>query len=241
MTTFLINYADRSYYRAQELNIKSALAVGRFDRAIPMGRQHIDARFLHQNRYILDQPHGAGYWLWKPYIILKLMREEMQDDDVLFYCDSGCYFIRSIAPITELCRRQPLDKSIVLFALCPGRPNRVYTKRDCFHYMNLDSPRFADAAHLLGTFFLCQKTPFASDFVEEWLSYAQDARIITDAPNVCGLPNYREFIVHRHDQSILSLLGKKYEIATVPDISQHGNDYRPREIPQIIQHTRWSE
>ena len=41
---------------------------------------------------------------------------------------------------------------------------------------------------------------------------------------------------HRHDQSILSLLGRKYNIKNIPDISQYGNDRR--DIKQIIEHHR---
>jgi len=76
-------------------------------------------------------------------------------------------------------------------------------------------------------------------FFEECLRFAQDPRILTEAPNTCGLANYPDFFEHRFDQSILSLLARKYEIAVVPDISQWGNTFRPPEIPQIIEHTRW--
>jgi hypothetical protein len=240
MSTLLINYADRHFYQAQKLNIQTAITVAGFDRALPLGRNHLDAEFYHRNRQILDQPRGAGYWLWKPHLILKVMRQVMALEDVVFYCDSGCHFISSVAPIIELCRRQPEDKPIVLFTLPAEYKNRIYTKRDCFYYMGLDRVPYLDSTQILGTFLVCRKTPSAIAFLEEWLHYAQDPRILTEAPNECGLQNYPEFQSHRHDQSILSLLGRKHEILAVPDISQWGNDYRPRDIPQIIQHTRWS-
>ena len=47
-------------------------------------------------------------------------------------------------------------------------------------------------------------------FLSEYLYYAQDKRIITDDPNELGVSNYEGFRDHRHDQSILSLLTKKY-------------------------------
>ena len=46
----------------------------------------------------------------------------------------------------------------------------------------------------------------------EWLSYAQDERIITDIPNQGGTDNYPGFQEHRHDQSIWSLLCKKHQL-----------------------------
>jgi hypothetical protein len=67
-----------------------------------------------------------------------------------------------------------------------------------------------------------RKNDFVINFINEWLHYAKDYRIITDSANECGLPNYPEFVDHRHDQSILSLLGGKYKIKNIPDVSQYG-------------------
>lgn len=49
-------------------------------------------------------------------------------------------------------------------------------------------------------------------FVEEWLRYCRDERILTDIPNESGYPNLTGFVDHRHDQSVLSLLAEKYHI-----------------------------
>ena len=50
-------------------------------------------------------------------------------------------------------------------------------------------------------------------FLQDLLYYSQDKRIITDDPNTLGLSNYPEFIENRHDQTILSILTKKYGFA----------------------------
>lgn len=41
------------------------------------------------SRFINSNPRGYGYWLWKPYIILKQL-ELLNDGDILFYADCGC-------------------------------------------------------------------------------------------------------------------------------------------------------
>ena len=73
------------------------------------------------------------------------------------------------------------------------------------------------------------------------LQYAQDIRIISDKSNVMGLPNYREFTDHRHDQSVISLMSKKYGFKRFRDPSQFGliNHYEPEveqrsTYPQIV-------
>jgi hypothetical protein len=238
MSTLLINYADGKFYEAQKLNLKTGLLIGGFDRAIPFGRNDLDGDFRTRNQATLSQPLGAGYWLWKPHIVLTTLKREMADGDLLFYCDAGAVFIAAAAPVLDLCKDpQP---PILLFALENEHTNRKWTKRDCFYYMGLDGPPYADAVHTMATFFVCRKTPFTLAFFEEWLAFAQDPRILTDAANTCGLPNYPQFIAHRRDQSILSLLGRKHAIPTVADISQWGNERRPSHLPQILALTRWN-
>jgi len=240
MATLLINYADRGYFQAQKLNTRTGLLTGGLERAIEFGRQHLDPTFVKTHQWILDNPLGAGCWLWKPYIVVAALKRGLEEGDILFYADSGCHFIAPVAQVVEICLKNR-QRPILLFSMPPSYLNRNFTKRDCFHLMGLDEPRYADAVHTMASFFVCQKTPSTVAFFEEWLRYAEDPRILTPIPNECGLPDYPDFFQHRFDQSILSLLGRKYEIPTMPDISQWGNDRRSGDIPQIIAHTRWKE
>jgi hypothetical protein len=240
VATLLVNYADLAYFKAQKLNTRTGLKTGGLARGVEYGRQHIDAAFYARNARVLSLRGGAGRWLWKPYVVLKALREEMRDGDVLFYCDSGAHFVASAAPVIDLCVKQT-EKPVIVFELAPDYLNREYVKRDCFYYMGMDRAPYPDMTHILASFLVMRKSPFALRFAEDWLRYAEDPRILTETPNTCGLPDYSGFIQHRFDQSILSLLARKYEVATVPDISQWGNERRPPEIPQIIQHTRWKE
>ena len=233
MTSWLINYADLDYLAAQKRNSETALRAGGFDRVISYSRADLDAEFFARNRHILNVRLGAGSWLWKPYIVLKTLREKMADGDMLFYCDADCEFIAPAAPVLDICAKER-EKPVVLFLLHPSYTNRRFTKRDTFVYMGLDRPNFTDAVQTLSGYFVCRKTSFTLAFFEEWLTCAQDARILTGMPNQCGKPNYPDFFEHRADQSILSLLGCKHDILAVPDISQWGNSYRHPSLPQII-------
>ena len=235
MKKILINYANKKYYEAQKKNSETGLNVAKFDEVISYGFSHIDANFYQKNKTILDQPRGAGYWLWKPYFIVKTL-ETMKEGDLLFYCDSGSHFINPIDCLIDVCRTA--NNNILLFTLEDFHTHKKWTKRDCFYYMQQDSEPYLSTNQILASFVVCIKNSNNISFFKEWLEYAQDSRIITDSPNTCGLPNYSEFKDHRHDQSILSLLGRKHKISTVEDISQWGNDRRTKQIPQIIEHTR---
>lgn len=88
---------------------------------------------------------------------------------------------------------------------------------------------------------VCKRAPEVEDFFQEVLHYAQDIRIISDRPNTMGKDNYPDFVDHRHDQSVISLISKKRGIKKFRDPSQYGiiNHY-PKEVekrsayPQII-------
>ena len=229
-----INYADKSYYQAQKVNSQSALDIAKVDGIIQYSRANLDDKFINKNSNILNQPRGAGYWLWKPYIINKTL-DLVDDGDIVFYTDSGSNFIN---PCQSLYDKVLLDKNqIILFELNSNHTNRNWVKRDCFYYLNLDSEDYANKVQILASFVILVKNEFTKKFVAEWLHSCEDYRVITDSPNECGLPNYNQFMDHRHDQSVLSLLGRKHNITTMPDISQFGSD-RLQELGQLINHTR---
>jgi hypothetical protein len=61
---------------------------------------------------------------------------------------------------------------------------------------------------------------------------------LTDIENAYGSDNYPNFKDHRHDQSIFSLLSKKYDFLAFRDPSQFGNDtkefYTNSDYDQLI-------
>ena len=237
MKKILLKYADGRFLESQKLNAQTGLGIGGFDTAITLGRKNLDAEFCARNQFLLSQKRGAGYWVWKPYIILQTLRHVMQDDDVLFYSDSGAHFLANTRPYLDICLSHP-EKPVLLFELAARMTNRNWTKRDCFVLMDADRQPYLDQPQILSGYIVCGKNRYTMDFFAEWLRFAQDERAVTDMRNQCGLPNYPGFVEHRHDQSILSLLGRKEGVAVAGDPSQWGNDYRAPDLPQIIACTR---
>lgn len=236
----LINYATPEFYTPQEYNVKTGIDIGGFDQVISYRTKDIDPVFFEQNKHILLQERGAGYWLWKPYIIKKSL-ERLEGGDFLFYCDSGAYFIDSIDPLIEL--SQTSGQDIIPFEV--GFVEKAWTKRDALILMNCDTRRYINSSQRQASFSLWRKSAFSCEFVNEYLEYARDERILTDLENQMGNPNYPEFQEHRHDQSIFSLLTKKYNLAGYKDPSQL--DYHVKKMSldgnygQLIHHTRFRD
>lgn len=237
MSKTLINFANGVYAKSQRLNSKTGSAIGGFDTVFSYSPKDIDRKFFQQHQQILSQVTGAGYWLWKPYFILKTL-QQLSVGDYLFYSDAGAYFVDAIDPVIRF--SESIGQDILPFDV--GYVEKVHTKRDTFILMGCDSPEFTDSIQRLASFILLKKSPTTMNFVHEYLNFACDERILTDMENQMGYPNYPEFESHRHDQSIYSLLTKKYQLAAFRDPSQWGNggdaDESRQPFGQILEHTR---
>lgn len=244
---YLINYADIKYFNSQKNNTLSGYKYGKFNAVINYGRTDIDTNFCKENNKILNAHRGAGYWLWKPYIILKALNS-IQNDDYAFYSDSGCDFISSIDPLITLLEKNNLPLLIFHLnspLLSEKNIEEMQTKKDTFVLMDCDIPEIVKSfPPRLACYILFKNCDFSKQFVTSWLTYAKDERILTDLPNTTG-SNYPEYVAHRHDQSILSVLSKKLKLPSFSDPSQFGNNHREAnrmfngaDYGQIINHHR---
>ena len=159
----------------------------------------IDPALLQSQASILNQKKGGGYWLWKPYFILRTMTRAAEGDWIV-YVDSGATIRSALRP---LCQAHPEADEILFLN---DYFNRDYCKRDSFVLMGVDTPEFHDTSQLDASLIFLRNNQRSRQFVEDWLTYCMDGRILTDDANRCGLSNLPGFVVHRHDQSVLSLL-----------------------------------
>jgi hypothetical protein len=233
----LMSYADSRYRYVQELQVLSARKYCRFDQIHAYGPEDIDPDFRARHDAVLKQRRGGGYWLWKSYLIDRTLRQ-LPTNSVLMYSDAGAVFVADCEPLLSLCASSNCD--VVCFELM--QIERMYTKRDTFVMLNCDSPEFTRTRQRLGSFMIIRKSENSSRFVREWLHWSEDPRLLTDMQNTQGLPDYADFIDHRHDQSIFSLLTKKHGLPAFRDPSQWGNSvhaaYPNSPYPQIINHVR---
>jgi hypothetical protein len=236
----LINYANLTYYQSQKQNSETAISIGKVVNVISYSINDIDLEFKLQHSYILNQRRGAGYWLWKPYFILKTLKEKIKEGDYLFYSDSGASFVSSVRPIIELMKSENQD--IACFEIF-GYQERDWTKRDTFIIMECDIPEYQNTYQRMAAFQIIKKTSLTLKFYEEYLKYSCDPRCISDIPNQLGKDNYTGFKDHRHDQSIFSLLTKKYGFKVFKDITQFsieglGKSQALGNYGQILNHHR---
>jgi hypothetical protein len=179
--------------------------------------------FFSKNVDILSNTKFMGYWLWKPYIILEVLKK-LSKGDILLYIDAGIKVIDVLNPVIDICK----NHSDIVVCGNGNDINASWTKRDCFTLMECDSERFWYAPHCDASFMVFKHTSKSLDFLNQWLAYGSNKNIISDSANICGLENRPEYVDHRYDQSILSVLAEKFELDIYRTPSQFGNHYKMR-------------
>lgn len=161
----------------------------------------LSQHFWFRNSHILRQQRGAGYWLWKPYFIDKVLSEEWVGvGDWVLYTDAGVGIIHDPRILTDF------EEDIILFGNHYSHTH--WCKGDVIRAMigQCDGSVLQVQASAM-MFRACKKS---YDFVNEWLLWSQIPGFIDDSPS--KWPDHPGFQEHRHDQAILTCLAEKYGI-----------------------------
>ena len=171
----LINYADKQYEPARKWNTLTGKYIAKFDKVYEFSPHDIDPSFAILYHDILSQKRGNGLWLWKPYFVNKVL-ENCNNGDIIFYCDSGSFFTRSIKKIvTIISKRQPLFVcDIPLLESC-------FTKPLCFEKLELTEEKYKTSNQIIATYFCFLVTPTTRKFMAEWLSFCCDLELLSPA------------------------------------------------------------
>ena len=182
--------------------------------------QQLDPNWASQHaQFIENNSRGNGYWLWKPKLI-ELMLNGLPEDDILVYVDAGSEL--NLQGQERFHQYADLaDKyGLLAFFLNKGEPNRKvrqWTKKDLLNKFNLSNGNepILDAPQIESGLIFLKNTPISRCFVQEWLSVCESEQYshLTDIPS--RATESMEFIEHRHDQAIFTLLLFKYKYGMV--------------------------
>jgi len=241
MDLSLVTFSTPNFNYSKNLLLKSAKKTGIESVLAYTEKDFKKTSFYNAHYEIASQPRGAGYWIWKPYYILEHLKRA-KEGDVIFYCDAGVSILDNIGPLVNICLTNKRNKGVLLFRNYQGAAyigpgfekndevlyyealkNKYWGKRDVFVLMGVDEEKYWNSPQLEGCFMFFKRTDFSLQFVTEWLEYCCNENIVTDKPNTHGKPNFDNFIMHIHDQAVLSLLAEKYNLELFRCPSQYGN------------------
>lgn len=210
-----VTFGDENYAKSRSFAAKMARLIGGFDKVIEYKPEDIDESFKERHKDIFKIKRGFGLWLWKPYFIYKTLVDVISDGDSLFYADAGSFFIRNVKHIEKSMKDDMWISSIPF-------NEWQFTKKDTIYTLGCNEDRILKTPQRQACFLYMRKTEASVSFVKEWLDWCSDINILHPENILTGQPNSEDFFAHREDQSILSLLSKKYGIKAHQDPSQFG-------------------
>jgi hypothetical protein len=211
MQTHLICYSDDQMTISQQLCTRSAREVGKIDHTYALGPHAIDPGFtrLHKDILTADQRGGGkGFWLWKPYIVQQAI-ENMNDGDILIYCDSGIEWVNDVNHLLRAMAIEKYEAENDIFLFSNGHRHIDWCKKEVFDHMlpNIitDYPRrnWEELKQVQASVMLFRVNSYTKEFCKHWLAWSCIPGFIDDT--LRG-PQFGEFREHRNDQSILTNL-----------------------------------
>jgi hypothetical protein len=157
--------------------------------------------------FISSSEKGYGYWLWKSYLTKKTL-SEMNNDDILVYADSGCVINpNGINKLFEYFNTINNSKYGILSFKTPHL-EKIWSKMDIFDYYDVRKSEFLDSGQLVGGIFIIRRCEHTINIVNKWYEGCCNYHLIDDSQS--NITNDESFIENRHDQSIFSIIRKKY-------------------------------
>eukprot|EP00930_Biecheleria_cincta_P034342 TRINITY_DN23749_c0_g1_i1.p1 TRINITY_DN23749_c0_g1~~TRINITY_DN23749_c0_g1_i1.p1 ORF type:complete len:939 (-),score=143.10 TRINITY_DN23749_c0_g1_i1:278-3067(-) len=210
-----ISYAHGCCAKSLKKNQQQALKVG-VDEARAYGKADLGPAWVVRNDLILSQKKGAGWWLWKPHLILKTLKDPAVpwNRGIVLWVDAGNYLHANPRPLLE----SSLQGSDVVALRLKWCLEADWTSIATLRQMNVSTKYAMVDRPQLGAYFLAfRKTRLSIAFVEEWLRLAEDPVALlglaaegllrgTTAKQEELAPS---FATHQADQSVFSILYKQ--------------------------------
>jgi len=180
-----------------------AISTGWFDDVFAFDNSDICSNNRNMNT------SGAGFGWWKPKII-KMVFDKIDDDDIVLYLDAGFSLNKNeIADVNFLKYVSNCNNGVGFlgFQLGDDVLERQWTKRDLFKFLDCDIPKYTDTPQMASGAFFVKKNKFGIKLIDEFEYLSGIEHLINEYSSY--YENYDEYINHRHNQSLLSLLIKR--------------------------------
>ena len=199
---WLVSYGEGEVY---QMNQRALVASGlnkNVDFFLSYSSKSLEADFVLRNYGILKEKRGVGLWLWKPYIIDKTLKK-IPEGDMILYLDSGYKITHALGPLIDA-----FHHSTAAIAVIEAfQPLKKTVKRDVLKIMAMDEETIHQERQIAAGTIFVKNTPQGRQLMAQWLALCQRPGMIDD--RISG-EEYPEFVEHKNDQAILTLLRLKH-------------------------------
>lgn len=211
--TIFLSFADRKMQPSLNRIRKEAENTRWFDEIIIWNDSDLPKWWRKRYKNELKMKRFFGYTIWKPFII-KTCLERMNDGDILLYSDAGNTInIKGEKRFYEYINH--LNKSIcgMLVFQQNNLLEKNWTKADLLSYVGwIDNPKceeFLNSGQYWDGCIFFRKCKESVECINKWIILSHEHHYLTtDVPS--EIPNFPDFVEHRHDQSAFSCLAKPY-------------------------------
>lgn len=231
--TVVITYSNTEIHRQYQKEF-GKLYKNNFARHVDFTEEDIKAtQFWKDNLQMFQYKKYGGYFLWKPYIILKTL--ELYPESRVLYCDVNLRF-KNFKQF-ENSYNQLMPTQSAYFVRHEHFLNKEWTKRDCFILMNADDDRYWNSNQIWSSLMGFGRDERILKALEDYMEYCKNPQIITEQPNIMNKKNLTEFREHRWEQSVMSILVQKYGYLGISD-TQAMNWVTKEYSPELLQFKR---
>lgn len=205
MKKVLITYGDSKYEMAKTRFVQQADALKIFDKIIAYSEQELSEGL--RNSEVFKEKRGGGLWSWKPDVILTTLNN-MEDGDILVYCDAGC----SLYASKEWQRIWKEFHQYEVIAQRIYQRTDQWTRKNIIQYFETsNAQKWEKSFQFLATVVVLKATPFTRKLITEWRKImTEHPELVKDVTCEERKSESKNFIENRHDQSIYSALIYKY-------------------------------
>ena len=182
----------------------------------------------HQE-FIRTNQRGFGYWIWKPALISRSLSSLTKSESGIVYLDAGCSLnLARLESRNRLVEYMDIaqDSGGLFFRLAEGNIHERFTKLEVLNFFN--AKPLAENRLFAATAFLLSRGEPQVDFADSWLSYLthENYRLAIGSTDKGG--EAHNFVEHRHDQSVLSLMLEDSSYAWLEDETYFSPDWNRR-------------
>ena len=216
-----LSYGDKAFTKSRHRIKHEALSLNFFtdikihtELTISKLKEYKDAIKGKEFADVFKEKRGGGYWMWKPLIVYEEL-SKLNKNDILYYADAGCTIPNEPITITKLKQyKQIVEKhKSGIFSFMTDFPESEWTKADIFnHFDVLRDKEVYNTRQITANRAVIRKCDESMKIVKLWWETAKyHPHLFSDQKSKTS--NFKNFLENRHDQSIWSIVCKKFNVA----------------------------
>jgi len=205
-----LTFTNTAYHPPTRI-LEQAAAFKIFDTILHKTELDMPEFIEKHSEFIRDNPHGYGFYIWKPKIILDTLLN-MEDGELLFYCDSGAHLNpKGVSRFQEYLAYLDGDKSMVTFCMSRRYNPQMFVKQGAVQYY---FPGFNDMKDLeicYAGYMILRRCDATMDFLVDWLGLCERYYLLDTTVSVYA-KELRGFCGNDKDAGLFNVVLAKHNI-----------------------------